>query len=906
VVNPENLRWKEKFPKLFKGMGELKGEYKIELREDAQPYAITTPRCIPLPIRKEVEEEIKGMVERGVIEPVTHATDYVSPMVVVPKGKTGKWRICVDLTKLNLGVKRQIFQLPKIDYELGLLNGAKYFSKLDAKNGFWQIKLAEESKDLTTFLTPFGRFRFCRLPFGISSAPEFFQKRMSEILSGQKNVIFHIDDILVWGKTREEHDKYLNDVLSKLQEAGFVLNEEKSLCCQSEVTFLGHHLSEFGVKADSKRIDAILGLSKPNNVSQLRQFVGTLNFVLKYIPNSNVVMQPLYDLMKQSNEFLWGIEQDRAFDKIKAILKQENALAFYDVDAETMLSCDSSSRGLGAVLLQRKCKGDEFRPVYFCSRSLTKNEMNYANIEREALAVTWACSRLEDFIIGKSITIETDHKPLLQLLQTTPVSDLTPRIQRFRLRLMRYNYRIVYTPGKIIGIADYLSRDPLPCDQQEELEEETLAYVQAIFRTIPTSDANIKMIHEKQKEDPVLTSVAFNVRTGWEKPPKDSPLVPYYNIRDELSICEDILLRGQRLVVPSCLCKDMLARIHKGHLGITKSRLRARASLWWPGMSAEIEKYIKLCEVCREHTTNPKEPLMPSQLPDRPWQNISVDLFKLENKWFVTLTDLYSRYFEITTLKNLSSFEVIQKCKSCFSRYGIPEIMRTDSGTQFQTTQTSEFQDFSRQYGFKLIRSSPHFHQSNGAAEAAVKIAKSILKKNEDDPYMALLAYRNTPIPELGKSPAELMMNRKLRDCVPIHPMVLNGVRDHKFVELDSRRRERYKENFDRRHRTRNLRPLLVGERVWINNDRKYGVVEKEAEEPRSYWLKTGNRDLRRNRYNLIPVIPAESPRTKLAMNEQSPTVSREAPTNRESYTRPPENTTRSGRVVKPPQRLDL
>ena len=221
--------------------------------------------------------------------------------------------------------------------------------------------------------------------------------------------------------------------------------------------------------------------------------MGTVNFVLKYVPNSNAVMQPLYDLMKQSNEFIWGFEQERAFEKLKSIIKQENVLSFYDVNAETAISCDASSKGLGAVLLQRRNQG-EFRPVYFCSRSLTKSEMNYANIEREALAVAWSCSRLEDFILGKHITIETDHKPLLQLLQCTPISELSPRIQRFRLRLLRYDYKMVYTPGKMIGVADFLSRNPLPCNFEEELKEEVSAYVQTIFELVPTTDKNVSDI----------------------------------------------------------------------------------------------------------------------------------------------------------------------------------------------------------------------------------------------------------------------------------------------------------------------------------------------------------------------------------------------------------------------------
>lgn len=195
------------------------------------PFSI--PRKVPIPLRQSLKDELDKMVEEGVIEPVDHATDWCAPMVVVPK-KNGKVRICVDLTKLNENVKRQYHPLPAVDYELGLLAGAKVFSKLDANSGFWQVQLADESKDLTTFLTPFGRFRFTRMPFGITSAPEHFQKKVDRALEGLSNQMAHMDDVLVWGQTQEEHDISLHKVLKKLEEAGMTLNKEKCVFNQRD------------------------------------------------------------------------------------------------------------------------------------------------------------------------------------------------------------------------------------------------------------------------------------------------------------------------------------------------------------------------------------------------------------------------------------------------------------------------------------------------------------------------------------------------------------------------------------------------------------------------------------------------------------------------------------------------
>uniref|UniRef100_A0A8D8X673 RNA-directed DNA polymerase n=2 Tax=Cacopsylla melanoneura TaxID=428564 RepID=A0A8D8X673_9HEMI len=538
---------------------------------------------------------------------------------------------------------------------------------------------------------------------------------------------------------------------------------------------------------------------------------------------------------------------------------------------ETVLTCDASMKGLGAVLQQRQDDGT-LKPVYFCSRTLNKSEHNYANIEREALAVTWSCSRLEDFIIGKCITIETDHKPLVQLLQTSQLTDLTPRIQRFRLRLMKYSYKIVYVPGKHIVVADYLSRHPIVGldNSTDELAEETMAYVQEVINNIPTTDENVMNAMNAQAKDDIIKEICKKIETQWERPKTNDPLLPFFHVKDELSVCNGMLMRGSRIVVPSSLRNDMLHRIHMGHLGITKSRLRARCALWWPGMSTDIEQFIKKCPICIQHQNNPNEPLITSELPDRPWQKVCSDLFKLDNKWFLVVSDLYSRYFELCPMSTLTSSEVINKMKSIFGRHGIPEMIYTDNGAQFHSSFTSEFQKFAREYGFSHRTSSPYHHQSNGAAEAAVKIAKVILKKNED-PFLASLVYRNTTIPELGKSPAELMFGRKLRDVLPMISANLKSsdYDDNCFRRRDSCYKENYKRNYDKRHRTRPLRELCEGETVWVTDLQTEAKVVKKIN-VRSYEIQTNDGQYRRNRKFLNPYLVYSKKVVKPAMQSNS------------------------------------
>ncbi|KAI5726039.1 hypothetical protein M8J77_023179 [Diaphorina citri] len=661
-----------------------------------------------------------------------------------------------------------------------------------------------------------------------------------------------MDDILVWGTNISDHNICLQQVMERLRQHGVTLNGEKSVFYQTSVDYLGHTISPHGIKPTKERIEAILKLDVPRNQKELRSYLGVIGFILKYIPCSHDLLKPMYDLLKGDSEWFWGPDQQKSLENLQCVLKKDNTLALYDPNKETILTCDASTKGLGAVLSQIQSNG-EVRPVYFCSRTLAGAEQHYANIEREALAITWACTRLEEFILGKDITIETDHKPLLQLLQTTQISELTPRIQRFRLRLMRYNYKLVYVPGKHLLCADFLSRNPIKFDTNHELTEDTRVYVKLLIQTIPTTDENLKNLQRAQENDILLERLREKISSEWNSIDANDPLLPYFHVRHEISFCDGLLMRGSRIIVPQALKNDMLHKCHKGHLGMNKAKLRAQNAVWWPNMLRDIEDFIKNCPVCVRFANNPHEPLLPTELPDRPWQIVSCDLFKQNNRWYLVASDLYSRYFELAPLNNCTSNEIINKLKACFSRYGIPEVLRADSAAQFLTP---EFRKFSDQYSIHVNVSSPYHHQGNGAAEACVKIAKTLMNKNEtEDSSLAMLCYRNTPIPGLHKSPAELMFGRRLRDVLPTHGMNLkhNSHDDASFRIRDQQRKSKYKENYDRRHGVRELPKLNIGDKVCITDLKRNGIVEGTAG-VRSYWIRVGPRVLRRNRYSLKPL----------------------------------------------------
>ena len=356
--------------------------------------------------------------------------------------------MCVDLTRLNEYVQRENHPLPSVDLTLGKLADAKYFTKLDANSGFWQIKLAESSRPLTTFITPWGRYCFNVLPYGISSGSEKFQKCMSRILEGLEGVECNIDDVLVHAPTIELHDYRLQKVLERLSEAGVTLNIDKCTFRVPKIKFLGNVVSANGIEVDPDKVAAVVNLPAPKNVHEVCVFLGMVNHLSKFAEHLADKTKPIRDLMQKDSQWVWGTPQQQAFEEIKSILTAAPVLALYDPNKDTKVSADASSFGLGGVLLQKQ-EDQTWRPVMFISRALTPVECRYAQIEKEALALTWACERFSDYIVGKSILAETDHKPLVPLLTTRTLDEVPPRVQRLRIRLMRFHFKVVnHAPGK--------------------------------------------------------------------------------------------------------------------------------------------------------------------------------------------------------------------------------------------------------------------------------------------------------------------------------------------------------------------------------------------------------------------------------------------------------------------------
>jgi hypothetical protein len=650
----------DQYPDLFDGLGCLPGEVNISLRPDAEPV-VDTCRNIPFKMEEPLKEELKRMQDAGIIEPINEPTEWVHAMHAVYK-PNGQLRVCLDPRYLNGAIRREHFKMPTREQITAKFAGCKFFSKFDATKGFWQLKLTEESSRLCTFITPFGRFRYLRLPFGISCAPEIYHRTVYNMFSHIAGVETSMDDICIGGKTREEHDHRVKQVLDICRQQGLKLNREKCQVGVQEMVFLGDVISDKGLRPDPCKVRAVKEFPTPTRQEDLQRFLGMVKYLGRFLEDLSKQTYNLRSLLKKGVRWVWLDVHQREMDNLKNLICSKPILQFYNPDLPIRITTDASIKGLGAVLQQKH--GEDWKPVAYASRSITDAESRYATIEKETLAIEFACTRFHQYIFGQKVEIETDHKPLVAIFSKS-LNDCPARIQRMRLKLQKYHLELMYTPGVKLVAADTLSRGPLaeygsegekgqPVDIQdvhvvvqalslapvwspldENREEEIEAHHNGLLSKMPITDRKRLLMKQETAKDPVLQQLEVLISQGWPMEKGDCPrdLLPYWNYRDEMVIADGLILKGMRIVVPTSLREEMLAKIHTGHLGMEKCKRRARAVMFWPKMNSEIDHLVRNCSVClRYKPAQQPEPLHPHPIPTRPFEKTGADLCAINNK----------------------------------------------------------------------------------------------------------------------------------------------------------------------------------------------------------------------------------------------------------------------------------
>ena len=550
------------------------------------------------------------ITKKGIIQPITEYTAWISNLVVIKK--PGKLRVCIDPQELNKAIRRPKYQMPTLEEILPNLAKARIFTVLDAKDGFHQVKLDQQSSALTTFWTPYGRYKYLRMPFGISSAPEEFQRRMHEVCQGLDGVAVIADDILVYGcgdtedEYMKDHDANLTALLKRARETNLKLNRKKLKLRLSEVVYMGHRLTAKGVQPDPAKVKAIVEMPSPQSKKAVERFLGCVTYLSRFLPQLAEMVQPIRQLTEKNVEFMWQTQQASALDRVKKCLTDAPILRYYDVKEEVTIQCDASQKGLGATLLQ---KG---QPVAFASRSLSLTEQHYAQIEKEYLAIVFACERFNQYIHGReSTTIHTDHKPLVAIFNK-PIHSAPKRLHRMILRLQKYHLTLQYCPGSKMYIADMLSRAYIT-DHKEKEEKDIdvfrLEHEEQLFKDIELikqaqhlhmREATQAQIKKATAEDPTMQTLAEVVQKGWPETRNEVPVSirSYWGYRDEMTLQDGLIYKGARVVIPQKMQKQMLAKVHASHQGPEASIRQARDVIYWPGMTSEIRQMVGQCAVC--------------------------------------------------------------------------------------------------------------------------------------------------------------------------------------------------------------------------------------------------------------------------------------------------------------------
>lgn len=450
-----------KYKHVFEGTGLLPGEYKINIDPNA-PSHIDPPRRQPFKLRDKFKNELEVMLKENVIEEVNEPCKFLSSVVCVEKSNN-RLRICLDPRFLNKYILRSKLNIPTLETLTSELNGSKYFSVFDAKTGFWNLKLDEESSKLTAFNTEFGVYRFLRMPYGISVASEIFQDALQRLLSQIPGLTVYIDDILIHGRTKAEHDERLLSFLKRAEEIGLKLNKEKVQIGQSKVKFMGQILTPDGMSPNHSQVEAINNMLAPNNIKELQRFLGVVNYLGKYIKNLSDITSNLRTLLKKETAWHWNANHDSEFQNLKKMISQAPVLTFYDPHKEITLSVDASSQSLGAVILHGN------NPIAYSSKSLNDSQKRYSQIEKELLAIVYGCAKFDRYLYGQKVIVHTDHKPLVSIFNKS-LADIPQRLQRMMLKLQSYDLKLVHVPGKHMYIADTLSRASI---KDNNLSDET-------------------------------------------------------------------------------------------------------------------------------------------------------------------------------------------------------------------------------------------------------------------------------------------------------------------------------------------------------------------------------------------------------------------------------------------------
>ena len=896
---------------------------RLMIDKSATPVAYHTPIPVPVHWQEDVKAGLDQDCRLGVIEPVPigEPVTWCHKMVICAK-KSGKPRRTVDMQPLNRHATRETHHTQSPFHQARIVPPNTRKTVFDAWNGYHSVPLHPHDRHYTTFITPWGRYRYRVAPQGYIASGDGYSRRFDEIVSEIPRKTKCVDDTLIWSDSIEESFHQAVDWLDLCGHNGITQNPSKFVFAGNTVEFAGFEITPSTVRPCPRILQAIENFPTPSTLTDIRSWYGLVNQVA-YAFASAQHMLPFRSLLKPNTTFKWTPELDALFKQSKTVIINEihKGVEIFDKSLPTCLATDWSKEGIGFWLLQKHCDCAPTKP--FCcktgwkivlvgSRFTSGAESRYAPIEGEALAVVDALDKARHFTLGcKDLIIAVDHRPLLKIFGDRSLENIpNPRLCNIKEKSLRYNFRVIHVPGIRNAAADAISRhpvgDPVPLDLPDDVAtalqvarydtlqtDETLAALRHHIRSHAITAAITPVIQSVTWDDVrVATSSDQNmcklielIHEGFTTVPSDLPseLRPYHQYRNKLTEFDGVALYNDRIVIPPALREKILIALHSAHQGVSMMSSRAETSFFWPGMTPNILDMRTRCSPCnRNAPSQPGAPPTPPAQPVYPFQMIAADYFSYRGRHFLVIVDRYSGW-PIVKENAGGSHGLISALRNTFVDYGISEELSSDGGPEFTADAT---QKFLQNWGVRHRRSSVAYPHSNCRAEVGVKTAKRMLMDNTDSNgsidtcqfQRAMLQYRNTADRDTQISPAESIFGHPIRDFIPILPGKYEPHKTWKetLAAREEALRNRHMKASERlSEHTYHLPALVIGDHARIQNQvgpsplkwDKTGVIV-EVRQFDQYVVRvdgSGRTTLRNRKFlrKFIPIIPRDNLSTK-------------------------------------------
>ena len=870
-------------------------ELQFHMKPSAKFKVAHTPAMVALHDQEEVKAQLDADVALGVLEKVPHNEPSICchRMHIVRK-PDGSPRRVVDMSCLNEHCLRETHYVKPPFQQAKSIPRNTWKSVTDAWNGYHSVPLREGDRYLTTFITPWGRYRYRVAPQGSAVSGDAYNRRSDEVLVDVERKTKCVDDTALWDDDLEEHWWRMIDFLELAGKNGIVLNHEKFQFAQREIDFAGFRVTDTSIKPLDKYLRAIVDFPTPSKTTDIRAWFGLVNHVSHYNRLIDLV-SPFRIFLGKNKKFEWNKDLDAAFRESKSAIVDaiREGVEIFDLNRPTLLQTDFSEIGIGYFLSQKHCtcRGcdpgcckEGWRITLAGSRFLKPAESRYSPVEGEALAIAWSLEQTKYFTQGcPNLIVKTDHKPLLGVFRSTSLDQITnARLFSLKQRTLPWSFEIVHVPGKDNKFPDAASRFPSSMeDENEELHLSSLSMAlsgirvhednpveeeELLISTLSSAN-NIRavtweLVKEETAKDVSMQKLIALVNSTFPTDKLDLPtdLISYWPIRESLYVVDGVILMRDRIVLPTALRNDaikgclpgddrivvpptlrgeIICSLHAAHQGVSSMNERARAGVYWPGITADIIKARNSCGSCNRNMpsqarTMPIEP----HIPTTPFESLACDYFHYTGNYYLVAADRLSGWVELSQIKVGSNDSGAQGLCTALRRlmvtFGVPVEVSSDGGPEFISGET---QSFFKRWGIRHRLSSVAFPSSNGRAELAVKTAKRLLQDNvssdgkldNDKMVRALLTLRNTPDPGCKLSPAQIVLGRQLRDSLPYinkSLMVYNNPQVHPqwrdaWQAKEEALRTRYVKTIENlSEHARPLKPLRHGDNVLIQNQR--------------------------------------------------------------------------------------